>query len=326
MAPQGPAANANMLTSAVILAAAQLAILAVWAPRGIDWYGVTLLQALAPAVGLASLTHQAEAVAPLLVLNVVWAAAVLPVRVSLTSMVWNLGAACIPVVMALHDDQPVMEPGGRAGITAAVMLCAGGMVQLLTHGMRHSQAQSDTESRTDVLTGLFNRRHTDEALAMETRLAARSNRPCAVLMVDVDHFKSVNDTFGHAAGDEVLVSVARRIMARARAGDVACRWGGEEFMLLARDIPDHDALASLAEDVRMSCFGAVRVSDGRVVPVTVSVGASLSSRFPTPDTLTEAADRALYESKRDGRNRCTVAGAARTLGQVSAPAAPRTGR
>jgi diguanylate cyclase (GGDEF)-like protein len=148
-------------------------------------------------------------------------------------------------------------------------------------------------ARRDPLTGVANRRSLDATL----RELVGGDRPWSVLMIDVDHFKAVNDSHGHHAGDEVLAGVAATIRDAVRSADVVGRWGGEEFMVL---VPDADLLtaADLAERVRAS----VADRPGTRVPVTVSIGYA-SSQVAAPDGLVDLADASLYRAKETGRNR-----------------------
>ena len=169
---------------------------------------------------------------------------------------------------------------------------------------------------TDVLTGWHNRRYLLVRLAEELARARRDGHGIACLMLDADHFKSINDRWGHAAGDAVLRELAQRIEAQIRASDVAARYGGEEFIIL---LPETDIAAAehLAERVRMAASAApYPLPDGDEVPVTVSIGlADVKPERSDDDlkalgeTLLARADAALYESKSAGRDRVTVAAA-----------------
>ena len=158
---------------------------------------------------------------------------------------------------------------------------------------------------TDALTGLKNRRKFDSAIDAEWRRAARNKTPLALLMIDADHFKAYNDTFGHQAGDEVLIGIAICITdAVRRAGDCAARYGGEEFAVLLPGLSSLEALG-VAETIRLN----VLKWSGDPPITSVSIGiASL-----TPDSaidwagLVMAADRALYAAKANGRNRSVLA-------------------
>ena len=172
---------------------------------------------------------------------------------------------------------------------------------------RRAAAEDKLEelATTDALTGLKNRRKFDAAIDAEWRRAARQKTPLALLMIDADHFKSYNDTFGHQAGDEVLVGIAICISDSVRrAGDCAARYGGEEFAAL---LPGHSAAEAIgvAETIRLK----VQQWSGDAATTTVSIGvASLM-----PDTATDwnelvnAADKALYAAKAGGRNCCVLA-------------------
>lgn len=310
----GPGQRLDLLAAASVIGVAHVLVLLIRVPNEVDWALLTFLQALAVGVATLSLSADHDSLVPLLAVNVAWAAVMLPTWTVALATVWNLAALAAPLAApAMWDDPGSGYSWAELAVGAVALAMVALISRSLASALQSSQAQSDFASRTDALTGLFNRRHTDEALIAETRLAARTERPCAVLLVDVDHFKRVNDTYGHSAGDEVLVAVARRILARARAGDVATRWGGEEFLLLARDVPDQTTLASIAEDIRLSCRGTIRVAGGIDIPITVSVGGALSTNFPTPDTLVEAADRALYEAKESGRDRIRVSRMAQLL-------------
>jgi diguanylate cyclase (GGDEF)-like protein/PAS domain S-box-containing protein len=154
----------------------------------------------------------------------------------------------------------------------------------------------------DGLTGLKNRRAFEERMVDEIARARRTNRPLSLLLLDIDHFKQYNDSFGHPRGDEVLRNVARHLTRCMRDTDYAARYGGEEFALLLPDA-DREGAAQLAERLREMIEEAAW--EGR--PVTVSIGvATLSRDVATPEMLVEHADRALYRSKQNGRNLVTA--------------------
>jgi len=165
---------------------------------------------------------------------------------------------------------------------------------------------------TDTLTGVSNRRYFDQRLGEELQRAARSGEPLSCLLVDVDHFKRVNDTHGHLTGDAVLRQVAALIRGQLRASDVLARYGGEEFAaLLPRSGPRQ--AREVAERVRQAVAGSrFPAPEGGHFPVTVSIGAATyePARGPAPEgaLLVGRADRALYEAKASGRNRVVSAG------------------
>lgn len=164
------------------------------------------------------------------------------------------------------------------------------------------------QSLRDPLTGLHNRRYLDESLPREVTRCVRRKLPLAVLMLDVDHFKSFNDTHGHAAGDALLTAIAQTLQANTRGEDLVCRYGGEEFTVVLVEAGREDALRR-AEDIR-AAVGAVTVQHLRQTlgPRSVSIGlAMLPGDGDTPTALLQAADAALYRAKHEGRDRVVVA-------------------
>ncbi|MBY6243266.1 PleD family two-component system response regulator [Methylosinus sp. Sm6] len=162
----------------------------------------------------------------------------------------------------------------------------------------------------DPLTGLNNRRYLETHLASLLDHAAHQGRALTLMILDIDHFKSVNDSYGHDAGDEVLKNFARRVRRVVRSGDLICRLGGEEFVIVMPDTPL--AIATrVAERVRSTIQGEPFCIDanGRTIPVTASIGIAERGREANPDALLRRADKALYESKNAGRNRVTAAAA-----------------
>ncbi len=163
----------------------------------------------------------------------------------------------------------------------------------------------------EPLTGLYNRRHFQERLAAELASAQRHQRALALLFVDIDHFKAVNDRYGHLAGDEVLRMVAYVLQGALRKEDVLARYGGEEFVILARETSANGARA-LAERVRKAVERSRCGFQEHELAVTVSVGAvvvgGLQHYLPgeTERKLLGMADRALYEAKAAGRNGCVA--------------------
>jgi diguanylate cyclase (GGDEF)-like protein len=168
-----------------------------------------------------------------------------------------------------------------------------------------SHRDAEARASTDALTGLPNRRYFDEICGLMAR-RRRAGDAIGVLMVDIDHFKALNDTFGHGVGDEVLRAVAQAIARAVRDEDVPARYGGEEFAVLLRS-PTPAVAIEIAERVR----GAVAATDLRelgIYGVSVSVGVAVARRpdQPIADVITEA-DRALYDAKRGGRDRVVAA-------------------
>ncbi len=162
----------------------------------------------------------------------------------------------------------------------------------------------------DPLTGLFNRRYLDESLERELSRAKRDGLPLSLLMVDIDYFKKLNDTYGHQAGDEVLKRLGELVGKGARSGDLPCRYGGEEFLLVLPTMSLESAVER-ADQWRIA-FANERIAFADTfLSATLSVGvASFPSHGSTCDELIRAADQALYAAKHSGRNRVAVANSA----------------
>jgi len=155
----------------------------------------------------------------------------------------------------------------------------------------------------DPLTGLFNRRHWRFIMLRELERCRRHQRPMSVLMIDIDHFKQVNDRFGHVVGDRVLTAVARRLEAEIRAPDSLARLGGEEFAVLLPET-DLDEAVAAAERLRCSVHG-IGLPASPELEVRISIGVAAGARLEDHeiDVLVAAADEALYQAKRGGRDR-----------------------
>ncbi len=165
----------------------------------------------------------------------------------------------------------------------------------------------------DPMTGLFNRRYLDTIVPHELARCERDKVPLCVMMIDLDHFKQVNDTYGHQGGDEVLKALARLLLESVRASDVACRFGGEEFLLLLPNMSAANAVMR-AEQWR-AAFAATTVSyGGTTISATLSIGVALyPEEGASVEELTRAADVALYQAKDQGRNRVVLHGGAEAL-------------
>lgn len=173
--------------------------------------------------------------------------------------------------------------------------------------LRNNVQASIEMAVVDQLTGLHNRRYLELHLAALLDNAVGRGKPLSLMILDIDHFKSVNDTYGHDAGDAVLKNFAARVKRVVRQGDLVCRLGGEEFVVV---MPDTSiAVASvIAERVRAAVQGEQFAIDeaSRAIPVTVSAGLAESIGDANPDALFKRADKALYRSKSSGRNRVTA--------------------
>jgi two-component system, cell cycle response regulator len=173
-----------------------------------------------------------------------------------------------------------------------------------TARLRDNVQQSMEMAITDGLTGLYNRRYMESHLATLVEQAAGRGKPLTLLVLDIDYFKAINDTYGHDAGDDVLREFAMRIKKSIRGIDLACRYGGEEFVIV---MPETDmAVAALvAERIRRRIASEPFAIDqgAKAIDVTLSIGLSALATNDTAATILKRADQALYRAKRDGRNR-----------------------
>ncbi len=170
------------------------------------------------------------------------------------------------------------------------------------------QKQMYESALRDGLTKVYNKRYFAERLISEMRFAVRHQAAIALLMLDLDHFKNINDTHGHVAGDRVLAAVAQTLSRSVRNEDVVARYGGEEFAVLLRSTPYAHVL-NTAERLRKQIEALmVENEGGQVLGVTVSIGLATfpETKVTTPAEMVEAADQALYRAKHAGRNRVSV--------------------
>ena len=173
-------------------------------------------------------------------------------------------------------------------------------------GMQHLNEELKTASRVDGLTGLFNRRYWQERFDEMHKLCVRRGKPSTALMLDIDHFKRVNDTYGHQAGDKVIKMLAALIKRCVRETDLAGRYGGEEFAIILNDSTVDDAKA-VAERIRQFAQRLVVEHEGESINFTVSHGlAQFSPDFKEPMAWLECADQALYQAKENGRNQYRI--------------------
>ncbi|MBB2924645.1 diguanylate cyclase [Cellulomonas cellasea] len=184
--------------------------------------------------------------------------------------------------------------------------------------LEHLRADLADQASRDALTHVHNRRHLAHALATEVARSASAGTPLTVVMVDLDHFKRVNDTHGHAVGDELLVFLATTLASSLRGVDVVARYGGEEFVVV---MPGADVAvaARRAEEWRAACATATVPAPGGRVGATISLGVAQAVAGDTPESLLRRADDALYRAKSDGRDRVVVAGPG-TSSRALAPA------
>jgi diguanylate cyclase (GGDEF)-like protein len=218
-------------------------------------------------------------------------------------------AACIPltaqgeslgwIYLSAHGEGPL--PKLQVAVAAADQLA------LALANLKLRQSLRDLSVR-DPLTGLFNRRYLSESLAREIARGRRRTLPVSVMAFDLDHFKAFNDRYGHPAGDAILVAFARVLQANSRSEDVACRQGGEEFVLI---LPEMDLAVAMrrAGDLMTAMSRMDVMHEGRMLPkLTTSIGVAVYPQHGgTPEMLLAQADAALYEAKAQGRNRFAVA-------------------
>jgi diguanylate cyclase (GGDEF)-like protein len=222
--------------------------------------------------------------------------------------VLNLGSrdhACGPLVGTVHREGRCLIVAAEFDVAEMELLNA--QVVELNEQLAESQRQLARKERhlreltlTDPLTGLANRRRLDEFMQSELLRARRSGAPLCAVMADLDHFKRVNDSHGHAVGDEVLRRFASLLRDRVRQTDLAARLGGEEFVVV---LPMTDLAGALSCAEQLRCRTETMRPPGLTEPLTASFGIAQHRAGESIDDLLRHADRALYAAKRDGRNR-----------------------
>jgi diguanylate cyclase (GGDEF)-like protein len=203
--------------------------------------------------------------------------------------------------LALMASNQVQALSFLTSIVCLVILSLG----LVVMTKERADERNRVLAMQDELTGLTNRRSILDALEQQLAMARRSGQPLSLLMLDLDHFKRVNDSFGHLAGDAVLRQVAAGIASRLRTQDIAGRYGGEEFLVILPGTTA-DGAVQLAEELRTSIAAErIEIGEGHRVTITISIG--VCGGIPTADQrvedLIDAADRALYRAKENGRDR-----------------------
>lgn len=218
-------------------------------------------------------------------------------------------------VIDIEIHSSAMEIGGKLALISLII-----DVTERTRAEREVQALQERlldQSTHDALTGLYNRRYLEDTLGRELTSAERHGHPVSVIMGDLDHFKSVNDRYGHLAGDEVLRVFGGLMKQHARGSDIYCRYGGEEFLLVLPQMPE-DKAVERAEQLRSAMVATPVLYGETPIMVTASFGVATFPRDGrTGDELITAADSALYAAKAAGRNRVNV-----SAGPVSSSAAP----
>jgi diguanylate cyclase (GGDEF)-like protein/PAS domain S-box-containing protein len=226
----------------------------------------------------------------------------------------RMKSLCMPVLghnevlglLELKLAEPVSESSESSRSAAAIRHRAAVVAEHFGRALVSLRQREDLliETVRDPLTGLFNRRYLEESLEREMNRATRSRRPLSIIMLDVDHFKNFNDTYGHAAGDAMLSALGKMLQARTRQGDVACRYGGEEFLLILPEAP-LDVAWQRAEQLRTEAQQLrIKLDTVELQPVTLSLGvAAFPKHGATPRELLASADSHLYLAKNAGRDR-----------------------
>lgn len=207
-------------------------------------------------------------------------------------------------LLVVQRGDPAQE---RLDTTLIVTLALCAVITVIVLGLAHwtlrgYQSRLEEMASTDKLTGAANRQMFDIIYRQQSRLAERRDSPMALILLDIDHFKAVNDTHGHHIGDQVIRGVSDVVRGTIRSTDTLCRWGGEEFLLLLPDCEAPEAIA-LAEKVRKAVEDARIHCGDRDLRVTISLGVTRVDRGEAHDAALKRADDALYEAKNGGRNK-----------------------
>lgn len=208
--------------------------------------------------------------------------------------------------IAYFGTRKLLDSRAKLHVSEKVLHDANAALQSQLDQIQTLQSQLSEQAHRDPLTGLYNRRYLDTAMARELARCQREGQPLSVLMLDLDFFKRVNDQFGHAAGDEVLKGLATLLTQHTRSSDVACRFGGEEFLVL---LPNMSLAAALdkAEQWRQAFAAQTVLWDGSPIRTTLSIGvATFPEHGQTQDALVRSADQALYQAKSAGRDRTVL--------------------
>lgn len=192
------------------------------------------------------------------------------------------------------------------GLAVLRMYLSASEMRRIALALDQARAEQERLAVTDALTGLYNRRFVEELLQIEIERARRKQGNVGLIVIDVDHFKHVNDKYGHAVGDHVLVAVAERLSAALRPSDILARYGGEEFLAVVPDA-DSETTLEVAERLRVALASRPVTRHGYTIPVTVSAGVAGTLGDGDVTAMMREADRALYAAKAAGRNRVQLA-------------------
>ncbi|MGE6387495.1 diguanylate cyclase [Pseudomonas sp. NPDC078416] len=208
----------------------------------------------------------------------------------------------------MYQNTTMFPLRSTTGVVTHVCLVIYDVTDVATNRLQLQAANRELQklSSTDRLTSLYNRGHWEEALRLEHARHVRYGTTAALVMFDIDHFKRVNDTYGHQCGDRVIQRVADVVREHIRDADIAGRYGGEEFAVLLPDT-DKQGGAMFAERLRAAVEALDVMQEGEAIHCTISLGvADMTSPMDDYKMLIERADQALYESKKNGRNRVSV--------------------
>ena len=218
-------------------------------------------------------------------------------------------SACI-IVLTAYEQVDYLKTSINVGVTRYVTKPVDGMTLHETllecaHSLMAEDALKNA-AFTDPLTGLLNRRETIHRFNSEKSASERHGTPLSIIIADIDHFKKINDSFGHNAGDKILKSVADTLSSLIRSEDICGRWGGEEFLLILPRIYVK-AAAMVAEKLRLAVSRQATEWQGDMLTVTISLGVGAFKPGKDLESCIHLADAALYRSKANGRNRYTIA-------------------
>ena len=233
-------------------------------------------------------------------------------------MIYSASTSVACILLLLYLD-PAWNTGSIFGASLILSLCVvSGYTYFLLRRLRLVQqklvakaGEMEKMATIDHLTGLANRALLTDRLTQAIALAARLDRDVAVLFMDIDGLKKVNDQIGHAAGDAMLIDVAKRLQTRLRAVDTCARIAGDEFVIILDGVADRHSVLCMANTLLAEVCNVTCVAN-RPINISASIGIAWLSSIPkklwNPDALLAAADGAMYEAKRSGRNRYCVAG------------------
>ncbi len=203
------------------------------------------------------------------------------------------------------NDAPIEGP--RRLENGDLIRCGGSVVKFIAGGNVEAMYHEEIYNLaiTDGLTQAANKRHLLDFLEREIARAVRHERPLSLVMFDLDHFKKINDTYGHLAGDRMLVGIAQYVASSVRREELFARYGGEEFAVVLPEA-DLDEAAGFCERIRLLIDSAIFEFDQHQMRATISLGATTLRKGDTVQSLVERADTQLYQAKRSGRNRVSV--------------------